>query len=120
MKVRFGSDNTGKFARFNPENIIGKSILMPTKEDRTIDRGKIVDYTEEYEGQLEKNPERIEFKIEVGPQRFEEYVAWKWNEICNFIEEQSQNENNTWNFRTILDHRDQHKGRRSTQRWTSC
>jgi len=49
-RVRFGSDNTGKYAGFNPENIIGKSILMPTKEDGTIDRAEIVDYTEEYEG----------------------------------------------------------------------
>ena len=48
------SDHTGKYAGFNPEKIIGKSILMPTKEDGTIDRGKIVDYAEEYEGQLEK------------------------------------------------------------------
>jgi len=110
-RVRFGSDNTGKYAGFNPESIIGKSILMPTKEDGTIDRAEIVDYTEEYEGQLEENPERIEFKVKVGPQRFDEYVAW--NEICNFIEEQSQNDNNTWNFRNILDHRDQHKGRRN-------
>ena len=31
---------------------------MPTKEDGTIDRGEIVDYTEEYEGQLEKRKAR--------------------------------------------------------------
>ena len=53
-RVRFGSDHTGKYAGFNPEKIIGQSILMPTKEVGTIDRGKIVDYAEEYEGQLEK------------------------------------------------------------------
>jgi len=49
-RVRFGSDNTGKYAGFNPEEIIGKSILMPTKEDGTIDRAEIVDYAEGYEG----------------------------------------------------------------------
>ena len=110
-RVRFGSDNTGKFAGFDPEKIIGKSILMPTGEDGTINRGKVTDYMEEYEGQLEKDPDRTKFKVEVGPEKFEEFVAW--NEICNFIEEQSQNDNNTWNFRNILDHRDMGKGRRN-------
>ena len=84
---------------------------MPTGEDGTVSKGKVVDYEEEYEGQLDKDPDRTKFKLEVGPERFEEYVAW--NDICNFIEEQSQNENNTCNFRNILDHRDLGKGRRN-------
>ena len=101
--IMFGSDVQGaKYTGFNPEDLIGRSFLMDPEADGTISRAKIVSFVEEFQGQVEWNPEHMKFKCQVGS-RYEEFIAY--NDMCNFIEDQIQNEDGTWNFRKILSHR---------------
>ena len=89
-RVRFGSDNTGKYAGFNPEKIIGRSYsCLPRRMEQLIE-ARLWTIRRSMRGSWKRTLSGIKFKVEVGDQKFEEYVAW--NEICNFIEEQSQNE----------------------------
>ena len=60
------------------------------EEDGTLVRKKIVGLVEEYEGQLERDPTRVKFKTTTDPSGFEDVV--EYNDICQFIEEQEQNE----------------------------
>ena len=93
---------------FDPADIIGRSFLLEPKEDGTRSRGEVTGYLEEYEGQIEREPERVKFKVQVGEEKFEEMVLY--NEMCDLVE-QSQNEDGTWNYKNILGHREHQPGR---------
>ena len=110
-RVVLGSDNTRCYAGFNPESLIGRTFLMNPQEDGTVKRAKIVECLEEHENETGRHPERKRFRCEVGDDKFEEYLSY--SDMCNFIEEQEQNENGTWNFRNIMDHRAVKTGRRT-------
>ena len=64
--------------------------------------GKITELVEEYEGQFEQDPTRVQFKYATG---VEEIIVY--NDICTFIEEQEENEDGTWMWKQILDHQKQ-------------
>ena len=101
--IMFGSDVRGaQYTGFNPEDLIGRTFLMDPEADGTISRAKIVSLVEEFQGDVERDPEHIKFKCQVGS-RYEELI--EYNDMCNFIEDQIQNEDGTWNFRKILTHR---------------
>ena len=87
-----------------PESdLIGRTYLRPIEEDGTRQRAKILECIEEYKGQLEKEPERVKFRVKVGDTTFEEMV--EYNDLCDFIEEQAELDNGTWRFREIIGHR---------------
>ncbi|KAL7455007.1 hypothetical protein ACHAWC_006593 [Mediolabrus comicus] len=87
-----------------PESdLIGRTYLRPIEEDGTRQRAKILECIEEYNGQLEREPERVKFRVKVGDTTFEEMV--EYNDLCDFIEEQAELDNGTWRFREIIGHR---------------
>ena len=87
-----------------PESdLLGRTYLRPIEEDGTRQRAKILECVEEYKGQLEKEPERVKFRVKVGDTTFEEMV--EYNDLCDFIEEQAELDNGTWRFREIIGHR---------------
>lgn len=91
--IMFGSDVPGaKYTGFNPKDLIGRSFLMEPGADEPISCAKIVDYVEEFQGQVERNPEHVKFKCRVGS-KHDKFIAY--NGMCNFIEEQIQNEDGT-------------------------
>ena len=104
VKGRPSSDRTDyRTTTLFPQEMIGRTYLRHPEEDGQRFRAKVVDYIEEYEGQLEQEPDRLKFRIEVGDRGLEEMVSY--NDMCEFIEEQTQNEDGTWQFRKILGHR---------------
>ena len=53
--IMFGSDVPGaKYTGFNPEDLIGQNFLMEPGDESTISCTKIVDYVEEFQGQVER------------------------------------------------------------------
>eukprot|EP00984_Skeletonema_dohrnii_P020732 scaffold10166_cov81-Skeletonema_dohrnii-CCMP3373.AAC.1 len=86
---------------------------MPHNPDGTRDRATVIGYEQEespaidvmeqFQKDLERRPERIKFKAKVGVEGLERYV--EWNDMCEFVEEQIQHEDQTWNFRKIIGHR---------------
>ena len=81
---------------------IGRFVLLNRQEDGQRFRAKIVQLIEDFEGQRDQDPERIRFACEVGDEKFQEIVDY--NDMCNFIEEQMQEEDGTWRFRRITGH----------------
>lgn len=103
-------------AAFSPEEMIGRSFLMNHNPDGTRDRATIVGYEKEVEEGYEEDLEdamrefnrgleeaRTRFKVKVGRTGLEEYV--EWNDMCEFVEEQIQHEDKSWNFRKIIGHK---------------
>jgi len=100
-------------AMFSPEELIGRTFLMNQQEDGTRDRATIIgfdqpdidsnDAIEDFEKLLEQQRIRTKFKVKIGSTQFEDYIGW--NDMCDFIEEQVQHEDETWNFRKIIGHK---------------
>jgi hypothetical protein len=97
------NDADYRMATFFPNDMIGRTFLKHPEKDGQRFRAKILDYIEEYEGQLEQDPARLKFRVQVGDDGMEEAVSY--NDMCEFIEEQTVNEDGTWDFRRILGHR---------------
>jgi hypothetical protein len=55
----------------NPQDLIGRSILMEEQPDGQKARGQIVQIIEDYESSLEDNPTRIKFMISVNRDKAE-------------------------------------------------
>ena len=97
----YGTQTEGSTIR--PDDLIGRTFLMKPKEDGTRFRAEIVGHIEDLDNEFERETERIKFKVLVGDEKFGELVDY--SEMCEFIEEQAQNEDGTWRFRKISNHR---------------
>ena len=103
MHEKPGQLNEYRAATLKASDLVGRTYLKPVEENGERYRAKIVGYIEEFEGDLQRNPERVRFKTEVGDAAFEEIV--QYNEVCDFIEEQLEDDDGTWRFREIINHR---------------
>ena len=75
---------------------------MNPRDNDMRSRTTIIECLEDFEGQMEREPDHIKFKYKVGETIVEEFVAY--NGMCNFIEDTVQNENETWHLCKVLDH----------------
>lgn len=118
VKERLGKDKPRDFRAENlktpnptvkglsPEDMIGRTFLMPPEEDHTRHRAKIIGLVEDYKkGMDEKGSpwarERIKFKCLVNDD-YEDIVSY--NDIVDYIEE-DQTWDGIWKFRRILKHK---------------
>ena len=64
--------------------MIGRTFLMPTQEDGTRLRAKILECVHLTRQELKQNPELIKFKCQLGSTELAEIVAC--NDIVDYIE----------------------------------
>ena len=83
-----------------PEELIGRSILMPPGEDGSRNRATIIQLIDDMKNNARDHPELIKFKCRVNGKR-EEIVAY--NDVVDYIE-QDDGWDGVWKFRRILDH----------------
>ena len=83
-----------------PEDMIGRTFLMPPEEDGTRVRAKIMERIKCTRKELAKNPELIKFRALVNDQ-YEEIIAH--HHIREFIEKDESWEG-VWHFKEILAH----------------
>ncbi|HSN23318.1 MAG TPA: reverse transcriptase domain-containing protein, partial [Methylomicrobium sp.] len=87
--------------KLDPEDCIGRTVLMPTQEDGQRHRAKILERVDEYKNELQSDPEFIRYRVQVGTQEeWEEIVSY--NELMNLIDQDDQD--GQWNFKSILAH----------------
>ena len=77
-------------------NLIYHSFSTNLRYDSTRSRATIKCLEEVKHQQLEREPERNESKCKAGDTKFEEFVAY--NDMCNFIGGQVQNEVGRWHL----------------------
>ena len=90
-------------ADLHPDELISCTFIMSCLKDSTQKQAEIAGYLDKFNGDLERQPERIKFKVKVGDEKFNEIVSY--NDMCHFIEEQTELEDGTWRFRKIIAHR---------------
>ena len=83
-----------------PDEVVGRTFLMPPEEDGSRYRAKIVEKIQETRAECDKHPDMIRFKALVNND-YEEIVAY--NDIVDYIE-QDQTWDGVWTFREIQDH----------------
>ncbi len=95
---------TIKTKDMTPEDLIGRSFLMPEEDDGTRDRAVVTqlltDFRKDVINKTKDHPEVIKLKCLVKGE-YEEIVAY--NDICDYIEEDDGWEGE-WKFEEILDH----------------
>ena len=74
-------------AKLDPENMVGRTFLMPENKDLSRERAKIVERITDHQSNYEEDDEMIKFRVRVGD-RCEEIVAH--SDIVDFIEEQER------------------------------
>jgi len=101
--VQSTKDSEMVSATFNPSELIGRTFLMHPTADGERLRAKIVEALNAQDDELQDNEERLQFRVKVGDEEFEKIIDY--NDMCQFIEEQEQEEDGTWKFRRIVNHR---------------
>ena len=89
-------------AGLDPENMVGRTFLMPEAEDRSRQRAKIVERIIDHKKQYDAEDEVALFKVRVGDDKYEEIVAY--SDIVDYIEDQD-GKDGLWKFEEILDHK---------------
>ena len=87
--------NNATVPNLPPEELPGRTFLMPEAEDRSRERAKILRSVQCHKEDVEEDPEKI-----VG-NKYDEIVAY--NQIVDFIE-QDDGWEGIWKFEEILDH----------------
>jgi len=72
------------------DNMINHSFLLPPNEDGSRQRALITGVVEEFQGQLDSNPDRVHYKARIGENKFEELI--EYNDLMEMIEEQKPND----------------------------
>ncbi|KAL7527097.1 hypothetical protein ACHAXR_001802, partial [Thalassiosira sp. AJA248-18] len=85
------------------EKMLNRTFLLRDETDGSRRRAQITAVVEEFEGQLDSNPQRVKFKAKIGGSNFEELI--EYNDLMELIEEQKEFDDGTWRFRKILNHR---------------
>jgi hypothetical protein len=84
----------------NPNDLVGRTFLMPPQEDGQCFCAHIVHAIEEHEQGLAKIPEWIKFLCAVNEDQFEEILSY--NDLLSHLEE--DDENHVWKFKCITTH----------------
>ena len=84
--------------------MINRSFLLPPNEDGSRQRALITGVVEDFQGQLNSDPDRVRYKARIGESKFEELI--EYNDLMEMIEEQKPNDDGTWRFRKIMAHRE--------------
>ena len=68
--------------------MLNRTFLLRADPDGSRRRLQITAVVEEFEGQLDSNPQRVKFKARIGGNNFEELI--EYNDLMELIEEQKQ------------------------------
>ena len=94
------TENATEERKLTPEEMIGRTFLMPPGKDGSRDRAIIQERIAASRDELKKDPEYIKFRVRVGD-KFDEIVAY--NDIYDYIEA-DETWDGLWRFKEILDH----------------
>ena len=90
-------------ATFSPDDLVGRSFLLPPRDDGQRFRARIIQSLEDNETDLQDNPTRRKFIASVNDDQFQEIYTFA--QISDFINEAENNSDTTeWKFKRITAH----------------
>jgi hypothetical protein len=85
----------------NPEDLIGRTVLMDEQEDGPKFRGRIVEVIEDHESTVEENPTRIKFRVSVNEDKAEEIITY--HKMLDYVTKDEESDIK-WKFCCIVSH----------------
>jgi hypothetical protein len=98
---RLHTGNELEGVRLSPEEMIGRTVLMPPSDIGERFRATIKERIDKHNADCETHPEKVKFRCVVDG-KYEEIVSY--NQIIDFIEK-DDNWDGVWKFREILSHK---------------
>jgi Reverse transcriptase (RNA-dependent DNA polymerase) len=86
---------------FNPEDLIGRTFLMDSKEDGQRLRARVVQLIQDHESDLDSNPTRTKFLCSVNNDVAQELISY--NQLSDYITRDDESDI-VWKFRRITSH----------------
>ena len=86
---------------FDPEDLVGRSVLLDEQPDGQRFRARIVELVDDHESKVEDNPTRLKFLCSINDGKAEELITY--SKMLDYI---SRDQENTvvWKFRRIVSH----------------
>jgi hypothetical protein len=94
------SEGATPMAIVDPNDLVGRTFLMPPQEDGQRFRARIVRAIEEHEKGLAQESARLKFLCAVNDDQFEEIVSY--NDLLTHLE--ADDDNTVWKFKRITAH----------------
>jgi hypothetical protein len=98
---RLHNGNELEGIRLTPEEMIGRTVLMPPTDIGERFRATIQERIDKHNADCETHPEKVKFRCVVDG-KYEEIVSY--NQIIDFIKK-DDNWDRVWKFREILSHK---------------
>ena len=88
--------------KLDPEECIGRSVLMPVQKDGTRPRATVMERVDEHKKNLATNPDYIRYRVKVGNNEdWEEVVAY--NELMDVVQS-NKLDDGAWTFKSVIGH----------------
>ena len=94
-------NNSNTTPVFNPTDLVGRTFLLKPQEDGQRHRARIVEAITDQDNRMGRNPTRIEFKLSINNDAYEEMMAY--NDVLDHIQMDEESEI-VWKFRRITSH----------------
>ena len=85
-----------------PADLIGRSFLLPEREDGEHHRTRIVELIKEHDNRTNNDANHVKFKCSVNNDQYKQILAY--DDIMNFIEKDDSSDPVVWKFKIITAH----------------
>jgi hypothetical protein len=88
---------------FDPEDIVGKSFLLPPKEDGTRDTATFTEMIKEYQDDVDRHPDLVKFRYSVSDEVYDNLISYA--QALEYLSEDDATDDTLWRLRRIISHR---------------
>ena len=93
--MQHSNDLTSPMAIIDPQDLVGCTFLMDTRNDGQRFHAQIVEY-------CHKTPEHMKFCCSINDDEYEDIISY--NELMDFIQKNEENDAILWKFQWIIEH----------------
>ena len=102
IKSRLDGEDIVSLANLDPDDLVGRTFLVPPDDNGNRVRARIVERIEQHQNAMEKQPVLTKFRCEVGEEQQEAVFAY--GQILQHLEEDLEAEG-VWKFDKVLAHK---------------
>lgn len=96
------SNSSERMVIIDPQELVGRTFLMDTCDGGQCVRARIVEYIQEHEKDRNQADSHVQFRISVNDNEYEDIIAY--NELMDYIQKNSENDQIVWRFKRIVGH----------------
>ena len=86
---------------FDPNDIIGRTFLLPNEDDGQRFRARIVEAIDEFDNKLAVDPSKVKFRCSINDNEYEDILSY--HDILQYLDDDNKDDT-YWKFRRITAH----------------